>query len=325
MGGCSFFGFRDDGSRFLLMNIFGGGWGGRPHEDGEYAAVSVCQGDVRNTPVELQEIKYPLLVETHALRADSGGAGQVSRRARRRADLSAAAEVQGQHQSRPHPRSALGPARRQARRGQRAALIRRADGSEQRVKKATEVEIAAGDRRHLPHRRRRRLRRSAPSARAPRPNAALRSSPARRRHAGRSKIMIARTSGMQAPHRRDAGGGRPRRAAGLRQRLAGRLPALRHRFRHPRRPGARDRARRRPHHALSRQRAGGRPRRARLPRHRGACIAPDLARRGRRRRSTACATSASARRRSGCCRAGSRRAPSDLQAQRRNRASSTAC
>ena len=29
MGGCSFFGFRDDGSRFLLMNIFGGGWGAR--------------------------------------------------------------------------------------------------------------------------------------------------------------------------------------------------------------------------------------------------------------------------------------------------------
>ena len=39
------------------MNIFGGGWGGRPHEDGESAAVSVCQGDVRNTPVELQEIR----------------------------------------------------------------------------------------------------------------------------------------------------------------------------------------------------------------------------------------------------------------------------
>jgi N-methylhydantoinase B len=76
MGGCSFFGFRDDGSRFLLMNIFGGGWGGRPHEDGEDAAVSVCQGDVRNTPVELQEIKYPVLVETHALRADSGGDGR---------------------------------------------------------------------------------------------------------------------------------------------------------------------------------------------------------------------------------------------------------
>jgi len=77
MGGCSFFGFReDDGSRFLLLNIFGGGWGGRPHEDGESASVSICQGDVRNTPIELQEIKYPFLVEQHALRVDSGGAGR---------------------------------------------------------------------------------------------------------------------------------------------------------------------------------------------------------------------------------------------------------
>jgi N-methylhydantoinase B len=75
MGGCSFFGFAPDGSRFLLMNIFGGGWGGRPHEDGASAAVSVCQGDVRNTPVELQEIKYPFVIERHALRPDSGGAG----------------------------------------------------------------------------------------------------------------------------------------------------------------------------------------------------------------------------------------------------------
>jgi N-methylhydantoinase B len=75
MGGCSFYGFRQDGSRFLLLNIFGGGWGGRPGEDGEDASVSVCQGDVRNSPVELQEIRYPVLVEEHALREDSGGAG----------------------------------------------------------------------------------------------------------------------------------------------------------------------------------------------------------------------------------------------------------
>jgi N-methylhydantoinase B len=77
MGGCSFFGFReDDGSRFLLLNIFGGGWGGRPQEDGESASVSICQGDVRNTPIELQEIKYPFLVEQHSLRPDSGGPGR---------------------------------------------------------------------------------------------------------------------------------------------------------------------------------------------------------------------------------------------------------
>ena len=77
MGGVSFYGYRrDGGSRFVLMNIFGGGWGGRPHEDGEDASVSICQGDVRNTPVELQEIHYPFLVDFHRLRPDSGGAGR---------------------------------------------------------------------------------------------------------------------------------------------------------------------------------------------------------------------------------------------------------
>ena len=76
MGGCSFSGFRADGRRFLLMNIFGGGWGGRPREDGESASVSICQGDVRNAPVELQEIQYPFLIERFALRRDSGGAGR---------------------------------------------------------------------------------------------------------------------------------------------------------------------------------------------------------------------------------------------------------
>ncbi len=76
MGGCSFYGMTPERGRFLLMNIFGGGWGGRPHEDGEDASVSVCQGDVRNSPVELQEIRYPFIVENHALRDDSGGAGK---------------------------------------------------------------------------------------------------------------------------------------------------------------------------------------------------------------------------------------------------------
>lgn len=76
MGGCSFYGTRDSGTRYVLMNIFGGGWGGRTGEDGVSASVSICQGDVRNTPVELQEIHYPFLVECHRLRDDSGGAGR---------------------------------------------------------------------------------------------------------------------------------------------------------------------------------------------------------------------------------------------------------
>jgi N-methylhydantoinase B len=57
------------------MNIMGGGWGGRPERDGESAAVSNCQGDVRNAPIEVQETNYPFIIECHRLRADSGGAG----------------------------------------------------------------------------------------------------------------------------------------------------------------------------------------------------------------------------------------------------------
>ena len=54
----------------------GGGWGGRAHEDGENATVSMCQGDVQNAPVELQELYYPVLIERQQLREGSGGAGK---------------------------------------------------------------------------------------------------------------------------------------------------------------------------------------------------------------------------------------------------------
>ncbi|MDQ0134886.1 N-methylhydantoinase B [Neorhizobium galegae] len=145
MGGCSFFGFYDDGSRFLLMNIFGGGWGGRPHEDGESAAVSVCQGDVRNTPVELQEIKYPFIVEKHALRPDSGGAGEhrgglgieLTYRCLRacRGNINFDRTVTppwGLHGGHAGEVS--------------VAIIDRADGTQLRVNKATDVHFTPGDR-----------------------------------------------------------------------------------------------------------------------------------------------------------------------------------
>lgn len=62
--------------RFLCQSIMGGGWGGRPNEDGESATVSACQGDVQNAPVELQELYYPVLVDFYRLREGSGGAGK---------------------------------------------------------------------------------------------------------------------------------------------------------------------------------------------------------------------------------------------------------
>jgi N-methylhydantoinase B len=64
------------GKRFVSQSIEGGGWGGRPFEDGESACVSICQGDVRNSPIENMELKVPLLVEERALRQDSGGPGR---------------------------------------------------------------------------------------------------------------------------------------------------------------------------------------------------------------------------------------------------------
>jgi N-methylhydantoinase B len=75
-GSFAFFGHDAGGRSFVLQTIEGGGWGGRPWEDGESASVSVCQGDVRNAPVETIELKTPVLVEQRALRVDSGGPGK---------------------------------------------------------------------------------------------------------------------------------------------------------------------------------------------------------------------------------------------------------
>jgi N-methylhydantoinase B len=77
MGGYAIFGLNPKTQRrYVCQNIIGGGWGGRPFEDGVSSAVSMCQGDVKNTPVELQELYYPVLYECHRLRSDSGGAGK---------------------------------------------------------------------------------------------------------------------------------------------------------------------------------------------------------------------------------------------------------
>lgn len=76
-GSVVFFGLHPKTKRrFIVQSIEGGGWGGRPFEDGESATVSVCQGDVRNGSIEGIELKCPVLVESRALRRDSCGAGR---------------------------------------------------------------------------------------------------------------------------------------------------------------------------------------------------------------------------------------------------------
>ena len=145
MGGCSIGGYRPDGRRFLLMNIFGGGWGGRPHEDGESASVSICQGDVRSAPIELQEIQYPFLIERFALRTDSGGAGR--HRGGLGVDLiyralqPCVANVNCERTK--DPPWGLDGGKPGA---VNDATLIRADGSERKLKKATGVTMQAGDR-----------------------------------------------------------------------------------------------------------------------------------------------------------------------------------
>jgi N-methylhydantoinase B len=76
-GAVVFFGMHPKTNRrFVVQSLEGGGWGGRPFEDGESGTVSVCQGDVRNGSIEGIELKCPVLIEGRALRTDSGGAGK---------------------------------------------------------------------------------------------------------------------------------------------------------------------------------------------------------------------------------------------------------
>ena len=76
-GAVVFFGVHPETKRrFVVQSLEGGGWGGRPTEDGESATVSVCQGDVRNGSIEGIELKCPVLVESRGMRTDSCGAGK---------------------------------------------------------------------------------------------------------------------------------------------------------------------------------------------------------------------------------------------------------
>jgi N-methylhydantoinase B len=71
----TFFGVDQKGNRFVVQSSEGGGWGGRPFEDGPSASCTICQGDVRNGPIESLEQRFPIIVEKRMLRTDSGGAG----------------------------------------------------------------------------------------------------------------------------------------------------------------------------------------------------------------------------------------------------------
>jgi len=66
-----------DGKFFIgFIGPTGGGWGAKRSGDGMSGVVCSNDGDTHNSPCEQLEAKYPILIERHALRENSGGAGQ---------------------------------------------------------------------------------------------------------------------------------------------------------------------------------------------------------------------------------------------------------
>jgi N-methylhydantoinase B len=65
----------DSGRDFTYYETIGGGMGGRPDKPG-LSGVQTHMTNTQNTPVEVLEHDYPVLVERYALRKNSGGAGR---------------------------------------------------------------------------------------------------------------------------------------------------------------------------------------------------------------------------------------------------------
>lgn len=64
------------GKYFTIMLPHIGGHGARPFRDGPAPRCAIQQGDEHSMPVEVNEIKFPIVFERYALRPDSGGAGK---------------------------------------------------------------------------------------------------------------------------------------------------------------------------------------------------------------------------------------------------------
>lgn len=71
--------FRTDprfGKPFIFIDPVDGGGGAFPHRDGPSALIFVGDGDCPNTPAEIIETRYPLLVRQYALNTEGAGAGK---------------------------------------------------------------------------------------------------------------------------------------------------------------------------------------------------------------------------------------------------------
>ena len=66
----------DTGAFWQCYDSGFGGWGALHDMDGPGPFRTMCHGDTRLIPIELQEATYPFMIESFSLRADSGGPGE---------------------------------------------------------------------------------------------------------------------------------------------------------------------------------------------------------------------------------------------------------
>ena len=68
-------GYTEQKNPFVMFDLVGGTWGGRPTKDGNDGLTNPG-AVISNIPAELMELEYPIRLEQYALTKDSGGPGQ---------------------------------------------------------------------------------------------------------------------------------------------------------------------------------------------------------------------------------------------------------
>lgn len=71
-----FSGAKSDGSHFSFMDLFFGGWGGRPTKDGIDGVAPMSFGSYGSVPAEVLEREFPVVVDGFGYVADTEGAGK---------------------------------------------------------------------------------------------------------------------------------------------------------------------------------------------------------------------------------------------------------
>ncbi len=69
-------GEKADGTPYAMMDIFFGGWGGRPKKDGIDGVAPMSFGSYGTIPAELLEREYPLVIDGFGYVPDTAGAGK---------------------------------------------------------------------------------------------------------------------------------------------------------------------------------------------------------------------------------------------------------